>query len=159
MPNPPATNAIQIRHATADDVEMIFQLLQPYVEAQILLKRDRDDIFQHLQEFLVAERQQQLIGAVCTHIYSKHLAEIRSLAVASSAQQCGVGRELVAACEAQMRILGIEQLFALTYVTDFFLRQGYRIVSKESLPHKIWTVCVHCPHFSNCDEVAVEKAL
>ncbi|MDX8383339.1 MAG: GNAT family N-acetyltransferase, partial [Ghiorsea sp.] len=33
------------------------------------------------------------------------------------------------------------------------------VVAKESLPQKVWTVCVHCPKFSHCDEIAVRKYL
>jgi len=55
--------------------------------------------------------------------------------------------------------LGLEKVFALTYVTEFFGHLGYSVVRKESLPHKIWTACIHCEKFTNCDEVAVEKRL
>jgi len=96
---------------------------------------------------------------VCAHIYGKNLAEVRSLVVDSVYQKHGVGRLLVEGCEQCLVDMGVSKVFALTYVTDFFIKLGYRIVSKESLPHKIWTVCVHCSHFADCDEVAVEKQL
>ena len=150
---------VTIRHAVVDDVESIYQLLTPFAEKQIILQRDRDDIFQHLQEFLVADLDGALAGVVCAHIYGKNLAEVRSLVVSPACQRHGVGQQLVAACEQWLAGLGVERLFALTYVTDFFIKQGYHVVSKESLPHKIWTVCVHCKHFSACDEVAVEKSI
>ena len=34
---------------------------------------------------------------------------------------------------------------------------GYQVVPKENLPHKIWTACIHCEKFSNCDEFAMVK--
>ena len=151
------SQSVQVRPATVDDVEAIYQLLLPYAEQDIILRRDRDNIFQHLQEFLVAERDDRLAGVVCAHIYAENLAEVRSLAVAPDCQGHGVGHLLVAACERWLEGLGVSKVFALTYVTDFFIRQGYQVVSKESLPHKIWTVCVHCSRFADCDEVAVEK--
>ncbi len=150
---------ILVRHAIVDDVEAIYQLLLPYAEEDIILRRDRDNIFQHLQEFLVAEFEGKLAGAVCTHIYAENLAEVRSLAVEPACQQHGIGRLLVEACETWLSGLGVSKVFALTYVTGFFIKQGYAIVSKESLPHKIWTVCVHCSRFADCDEVAVEKTI
>jgi len=152
-------SSIQIRSATVDDVEAIYQLLLPYAKDDIILLRDRDNIFQHLQEFLVAELDGKLAGTVCAHIYAENLAEVRSLAVDPVCQQHGVGHLLVEACETWLSGLGVSKVFALTYVTGFFIKQGYSIVSKESLPHKIWTVCVHCSRFADCDEVAVEKAL
>jgi len=150
---------IQIRSATVDDVEAIYQLLLPYAEHDIILLRDRDNIFQHLQEFLVAGVDGEIAGAVCAHIYSENLAEVRSLAVRPDQQQQGIGQMLVEGCEQWLKSLGVSKVFALTYVTDFFIKQGYSIVSKESLPHKIWTVCIHCSRFADCDEIAVEKRL
>jgi len=154
-----AGHKIHIRPAIVDDVEAIYQLLLPYAEQDIILKRDHDNIFQHLQEFLVADFEGGLIGVVCAHIYAENLAEVRSLAVEPAWQKHGIGRLLVEGCEQWLFGLGVSKVFALTYVTDFFIKQGYAIVSKESLPHKIWTVCVHCSRFADCDEVAVEKTI
>jgi len=146
-----------VRSAGVDDVEGIYELLKPFAEKDIIFQRNRDNIFQHLQEFLVAEYDGKLAGVVCAHIYGKNLAEVRSLVVEPDAQQHGVGRLLVEGCEQWLAGLGVTKIFALTYVTGFFIKQGYHIVSKESLPHKVWTVCVHCARFADCDEVAVEK--
>jgi amino-acid N-acetyltransferase len=93
------------------------------------------------------------------HVYQANLAEIRSLVVSDSHQGMGIGRLLVEGCEKVATELGLEKLFALTYVENFFGQLGYAAVQKETLPHKIWTVCIHCEKFSNCDEVAVEKVL
>jgi len=150
---------ICIRNAVVDDVEAIYQLLKPFAKKDIILQRNRDNIFQHLQEFLVAEYDGILAGVVCAHIYGRNLAEVRSLVVDPAYQQHGVGCQLVEGCEQWLAGMGVTRVFALTYVTGFFIRLGYRIVSKESLPHKIWTVCVHCSRFADCDEVAVEKQL
>ena len=150
---------IHIRTATVEDVEAIYQLLLPYAEQDIILLRDHDNIFQHLQEFLVADDDGHVVGAVCAHVYAENLAEVRSLAVDPDFQQHGVGHLLVQACEQWLSGLGITKVFALTYVTGFFIKQGYHIVSKESLPHKVWTVCIHCSRFADCDEMAVEKRL
>ena len=150
---------ISVRNAAAADVEAMHALLNPYAEMHIILGRDQDDIFEHLQEFLVAEYDGELAGVVAMHIYSENLAEIRSLVVKPNWQKHGIGRLLVEGCEKWAAGLGVTQVFALTYVDSFFFKLGYQRVSKESLPHKIWTVCVHCPRFADCDEVAVRKNL
>jgi len=153
------SHQITVRRASVDDVEGIYEMLKPFAEKDIILQRSRDNIFQHLQEFLVADYDGALAGVVCAHIYGKNLAEVRSLVVDPVCQQHGVGRLLVEGCERWLAGLGVTKIFALTYVTGFFIKQGYRIVSKESLPHKVWTVCVHCARFADCDEVAVEKTV
>ena len=150
---------LSIRAARVEDVDFMHALLAPFAEKEIVLARDKDNICQHLQEFLVAEYDGKLAGVVAVHIYSTILAEIRSLVVAPKYQHHGLGALMVEACEKWVVELGVTQIFALTYVTVFFEKQGYKVVSKESLPHKIWTVCVHCSRFSHCDEVAVLKKL
>ncbi|MDQ6963341.1 MAG: N-acetyltransferase [Mariprofundales bacterium] len=152
-------DSAHVRHAVVDDVEWIYGLLSHFAAQEQLLARSRDDLFEHLQEFLVAERGDLPLGVVALHVYSHSLAEIRSLAIAPLHQRQGVARQLIAAAEEWACQLGITRMFALTYVQQLFIKQGYHLVSKESLPHKVWTVCIHCDRFANCDEVAVERWL
>jgi len=150
---------IQIRMARVDDVEAIDALLTPFAERDIILPRSRDNLFQHLQEFAVALFDGELVGVVAMHIYGSNLAEVRALVVRDDMHGRNIGRLLVEACEKWAVQLGIACIFALTYVPEFFIKNGYATVPKESLPHKVWTVCVHCAKFSDCQEVAVEKRL
>jgi len=156
---PDLPHRVSIRTAEAGDVDRIHRLLLPFAEQDIILPRGKDDIFQHLQEFIVAEYDGAFAGAAAMHIYASSLAEVRSLVVDPELQDHGIGRLLVEACEKWAAGLGVISLFALTYVPDFFVRMGYERVAKESLPHKIWTVCVHCHKFADCDEIAVRKNL
>jgi amino-acid N-acetyltransferase len=150
---------IRVRAAEVADVEAIAALLKPFAAAGVILPRSRDDIFEHLQEFLVASYDGDLVGVAAMHIYGSNLAEVRSLVVHETARGRGIGGLLLDACERWAAGLGVACIFALTYVPEFFTRHGYARVPKESLPHKVWTVCVHCPRFSECDEVAVQKRL
>ncbi|MDX8389190.1 MAG: N-acetyltransferase [Mariprofundaceae bacterium] len=152
-------SGVHIRHAAASDVKKIDALLSPFSAKEALLPRTRDDLFQHLQEFMVATDKGEVIGAVALHIYGSNLAEIRTLVVHASHQGKGVGKQLVQACETWAIKLGIACLFALTYLPGFFTALHYEHAEKESLPQKIWTVCIHCAHFSNCNEVCVRKQL
>ena len=150
---------ITIRQAETGDVSDIAQLLDIYASKNLLLNRNKDNIYQHLQEFIVAEYDGKLVGTSALHIYGSNLGEIRSLAVHPDFQGNHIGQMLVQACEKLAYGLHVAQLFALTYVDGFFTRMGYSVVAKETLPHKIWTVCVHCKKFGDCDEVAVQKRL
>ena len=150
---------IQVRPAQVQDVSHIYQLLVPFMLDKTLISRDEDDIFEHLQEFIVALRDGELVGVSALHIYGSNLAEIRSLVVSPKAQRLSIGHQLVKACESMGKQLGVTRIFALTYIDKFFLSQGYEVTAKESLPQKVWTVCVHCPKFSHCDEIAVVKNL
>ncbi len=150
---------ISIRAAEIADVEAIHRILAFHAGQGVILPRSHDDIFEHLQEFVVALYDGRIAGASAMHIYGSNLAEVRSLAVDSGCQGLGIGRLLVEACEKWAAGLGVACIFALTYVPGFFMRMGFERVDKESLPQKIWTVCVHCEKFSHCDEVAVQKRL
>jgi len=150
---------IVVRAAETNDVEAIYALLTPYAEKEVILLRSQDDLFEHLQEFVIAEYDGALVGTAALHIYGSNIAEIRSLVVNPEYQGKRVGHLLVEACEKLAVQLHVAQVFALTYVQGFFSSMGYTVVAKESLPHKIWTVCVHCKKFGDCDEIAVQKRL
>lgn len=150
---------LYVRTAETGDISGMLDVMRQYMDDGTLLIRDEDDICQHLQEFMLAFYDGKLAGVVAVHIYARDLAEVRSLVVAEPFRHLGVGVLLIEACEKIAVDCGVSRIFALTYVQDFFLRLGYCVVARESLPHKIWTVCIHCPRFSHCDEIAVEKAL
>ena len=67
----------------------------------------------------------------------------------------GVGRGLVEWTVSEVRRLGIRRLFALTYEQGFFGKLGFEVVTKDSLPLKVWSDCVRCPKRDGCDEIAV----
>jgi amino-acid N-acetyltransferase len=83
------------------------------------------------------------------------LAEVRSLAVRDDRMGQGVGTELVEACLSEAIVLGITRVFALTYKPGFFEKMGFKRVDKSELPHKIWSDCLKCSKFPDCDEVAL----
>jgi len=51
--------------------------------------------------------------------------------------------------------MGVSRVFTLTYKPEFFSKLGFKKIDKEELPHKIWSECVSCPKFPDCDEVAL----
>ena len=62
-------------------------------------------------------------------------------------------------CLEEAEQLGMERVFVLTYLPDFFKSFGFFDYPKEKLPHKVWTDCLRCPRFPECDEVALMKHL
>jgi amino-acid N-acetyltransferase len=83
------------------------------------------------------------------------MAEIRSLAVDAEAGHRGIGRALVEANIAEARRHQLIQVYAFTYVTEFFSKLGFRVVPHESMPRKVWMDCINCHKFNCCDEVAM----
>jgi amino-acid N-acetyltransferase len=98
-------------------------------------------------------------GVVALHVVGEDLAEVRSLAVAESLQGQGVGRKLMKSCLEDAKEMRLQRVFTLTYQTEFFTKLGFTRVEKLTLPQKIWGDCVHCAKFSDCDEIAMIKAI
>lgn len=146
---------MQIRKATADDVEHMQGLIQQFADLGLMLPRTVKSLCEHLQCFFVAEQDGDIVGVAGLHVLWKDVAEIRSLAVAPKAHGCGVGRQLVCAVIDEAEQLGISQVLSLTYQTGFFEKLDFHVVRKESLPHKVWKDCIYCSKFYKCDEVAM----
>ena len=92
-------------------------------------------------------------------IFTAELGEVRSLAVDEAHAGRGLGSLLVRRIIDEARLLGLSRLMALTYVPAFFHRLGFETVPKETLPEKVWGVCVTCYKFHHCDEIAVLRRL
>ena len=67
----------------------------------------------------------------------------------------GVGKRMTLACLEEAALIGLNQVFALTYKPEFFSRLGFNEIDKSKLPHKIWGDCIKCSKFPECDETAM----
>ncbi len=148
-----------VRKAVLADARTIHQLLNTYAGEGLMLSASLAEIYEYIRSFYVFEEAAEIIGTVRLQICWEDLAEVRSLAVASSAGGRGVGRQLVEACLQEARELGLPQVFALTYKVGFFSRLGFSEIDKAHLPQKIWRDCIKCAKFPECDETAVSLKL
>lgn len=146
---------IQFRKARMQDVEDLHHLINFFAESGLMLPRSRNILYETLREFTVIEAEQRVVGAGALHINWENLAEVRALAILPEYQGQKLGKRLVGELLKEALELGINRVFALTYQVDFFKSCGFREVSKDEMPHKIWKECINCPKFPNCDEVAV----
>jgi len=63
---------------------------------------------------------------------------LRSVAVSPELRGRGLGREIVAAAEAEARQAGVTVLYLLTETAaDFFFRLGYRPIARQDVPESI----------------------
>jgi amino-acid N-acetyltransferase len=117
---------VTIRSAAADDIPAIANLIKPFVDEGSLLERTFDEFEELLPHFFVAvDEDGVIVGCAALEIYSRKLAEIRSLAVAASAQGQGVGRKLVEACVERAREHNILEVMAITASDAFFQSCGF----------------------------------
>jgi amino-acid N-acetyltransferase len=117
----------KIRRAKTSDIRPIARLIEPLVEARILLGKDLVVLYESVQEFTVATSQDgEIVGCGALHVFWENLGEIRTLAVSPGHLGQGVGTALVKALELQAKELGLTSLFCLTFETDFFRKNGFQ---------------------------------
>lgn len=146
---------MKIRKAILADIEGIYDLVDYYAERGLILPRSRHSIFETLRDFMVAEQDGQIVGTGALTLAWDGLAEVRALTVSPQHLRSGVGLQLVEAIKTEALQLGIGKLFVLTYHPAFFVTAGFKEISKEALPHKVWRDCINCSKFPNCDETAM----
>ena len=153
--------SLELRKAHSKDVTAMHAMVVAGAEKGLLLPRSRGQIFTALRDFFVLADTDsgKIAGCSALAIIWENLAEVRSLYVSDEYRRQGLGHRLVKACLEEAVSFGITQVFTLTYQTDFFAAAGFAEVPKETLPQKIWTDCIHCPKFPNCDEVAMIRSV
>jgi amino-acid N-acetyltransferase len=144
-----------VRRARVSDAERIQELINYWAKQDEMLLRPLSEIYDFLRDFVVWEEDGRLLGTAALHVDWKDLAELRSLAIDPDAQGRGIGSALVRQCLDEARGLGITRVFALTYRPRYFERFGFAECSKEALPRKVWSECVRCHKFPECDETAL----
>ena len=144
-----------IRKAMITDVKSIQTLVNQFADSGQMLPRTLNELYESLRDFHVVEEKGSLIGVCALHVSWDGLAEIRSLAVRQDSRKKGIGSELVRHCMAEAAQFGIERVFVLTYEDRFFRKLGFLDIDKKELPHKIWTDCLNCIKFPDCDESAL----
>ena len=144
-----------IRKAKIMDVRAMQLLINQYADTGQMLPRSLNELYEQLRDFHVYEENGSLIGVCALHVSWDGLAEIRSLAVRQDRMKQGIGFELVRHCLTEAAQLQVERVFVLTYQDGFFRKLGFVDVDKKELPHKIWTDCLNCVKFPDCDESAL----
>ena len=144
-----------LRKARISDIPKVHELVNTFAGRGEMLGRSRSELYENLRDFFVLDQDGSILGCCALHVNWEDLAEVRSLVVEEDLRGEGLGKALVLACLEEARQLGISRVYALTYRAGFFEKLGFRPVSKESLPQKVWGDCLKCPRFPNCDEDAV----
>jgi amino-acid N-acetyltransferase len=142
-----------------------------FVAQGVLLPRPVGELYQCIREFHVAVRSgngvagrsgdavagrgEEVVACAALRLLWDDLGEVRSLAVRPDHHGLGLGGRLVERVLADARALDLPRVIALTREVGFFERCGFGVVSRDTLPRKVWTDCVRCPRRHACDEVAV----
>ncbi|MFZ3065562.1 MAG: N-acetyltransferase [Nitrospirota bacterium] len=145
-----------IRKAKISDAKKIHELINYYAKKELMLYRSLNDIYENIRDFSIYEgKKGDVLGACALHIGWEGMGEIRSLAVKQGYTKKGIGKDLVEGILREASEFGIKTIFVLTYIPNFFKKIGFKEIDKKKLPQKVWTECVNCPKFPDCDETAM----
>ena len=119
-----------IRPARKEDLDGLSELLDR-------LELPRAGVREHFSNFLVAERQGNVLGAVGLEIYDK-VGLLRSLAVEPNEQGSGMGARLVESVLSKAETEGLEAVYLLTTTAErYFPRFGFETIAREQMDPRL----------------------
>ncbi len=118
-----------IRSAQTLDVPRIQQIAEPLVADRVLLGKEMVELYESIQEFVVAELDGEVVGFGALHVMWQDLAEVRTLAVDVNHKRRGLGAAMLTELLARAKSLGIQRVFCLTFEVDFFKNHGFETIS------------------------------
>ena len=148
----PRRSGPTLRTATAAEAKKLHALISANLEEGHLLPRTLAELSIHAERFVVAVRARRIVGCAELAPLSPHVAEVRSLAVDTSARKSGIGTMLVDELRRRARRHGFEKLCAFTHAPGYFIPMGFSIVPHHWLLEKVFTDCVKCSQFRQCGQ-------
>ena len=148
-----------LRTAVADDAGAIHQLIDEHLSEGHLLPRALGEILVHVDRFVVAVHDDEVVAFAELAPLSRSVAEVRSMVVSRQARSLGVGRRIVDELIRRAAAAGFDKLCAFTHSPGYFVHLGFSIVPHAWLPEKIVTDCHACSQFRQCGQYAVVRPL
>ena len=129
---------IQIRPAKTSDVKNIRKLVDTYAPERRLLSKATVTLYEAVPDFLVIEKNNQLLGAGAIHVLWEDLAEVRTVAVFPEFKGKGYGSLLLEALINRANQLGVKRIFCLTFETKFFTKHGFTEIKGTPVEPEIY---------------------
>lgn len=125
MSDDPTIDGVVVRPARTTDVRAIRSFIDAYSPDGRLLSKATVTLFEDVPEFLVAERDGEVVGCGAVHVMWEDLAEVRTLAVDPRLVGRGIGSVLLTALLERARDIGVKRVFCLTFRVEFFQAHGF----------------------------------
>jgi amino-acid N-acetyltransferase len=133
-----ASSPTTVRRAVRPDAGQILELVAQYAAQGLMLTRTFDQVASRIDNYVVAtDDAGRIIACAALEEYSPSLAEVSSVAVATTHQGKGVGSQVVLGVERLARARDIEELFALSLTDNFFLSLSYKATTISRYPEKL----------------------
>ena len=142
-----------VRPAKKEELEGLTNLLDR-------LELPQAGVREHFSNFLVAESEGRVLGAVGLEIYDK-VALLRSLAVDPNEQGSGIGACLVEAVLSKAETARLEAVYLLTTTADrYFPRFGFETIGRDQMDPRLAAseeLRGACPRSAICMKLVLEK--
>jgi amino-acid N-acetyltransferase len=126
-----------IRRAQKKDARAIFNLIQPSMASDELLRRTRADIERQIHEYFVLEIDRNPVACAALHFYpEERKAELACVCVDPNYENQGLGARMMQYGETQARAGGATELFCLsTQAFNYFVQKGsFSLGTPDDLP-------------------------
>jgi amino-acid N-acetyltransferase len=135
--------SIKVRSARTADIGAIADLCGPLIQSRVLLGKERVELYESVQEFVVAEDSTgKVIGCGALHVMWEDLGEVRTVAVDTAFQGQGVGKTILDALLERAKGLGLKRIFCLTFEVEFFSKLGFEPISETPVDPEVYAELV-----------------
>ncbi len=131
--------SITVRPARTSDIKEIRKFIDEYAAGRRLLTKETVTLYESVQEFTVAQINNDVVGCGALHVLWEDLAEVRTLAVSESVRGKGVGHAILGEIIERARQVGVKRIFCLTFETDFFGRHGFVEIQGTPVAPEVYT--------------------
>ena len=109
----------------------------------MLLGKERVELYESVQEFLVAEDSSgKVIACGALHVMWEDLGEVRTVAVSKEHQGTGVGKAILQNLFERAESLGLKRIFCLTFEVEFFSKLGFEPISETPVDPEVYAELV-----------------
>ena len=137
-----SSNYGKIRFMNQQDIPAVLSVMQPFIEKEILLPRNYENLLENLSDYIVYEIDGGIRACGALHDYGDGQAEILGIAVDSSFSNLGIGPKIIEFLIQQAKSKKIKTIFILTTKTsDWFESLGFTSDTIDSIPlkrKKLW---------------------
>ncbi len=106
-----------------------------YTSIKKLIKSDPKRLMQNplpkFSDFFVAENLGEIVGCCALEVYSKRIAEIRSLVVKEVFRRKGTGSKLVLSCIKKAKKQKVYEILTITGALKLFGKHGFKPFKQE----------------------------
>ncbi len=131
--------SITVRPARTSDIKEIRKFIDEYAAGRRLLTKETVTLYESVQEFTVAQINNEVVGCGALHVLWEDLAEVRTLAVSESVRGKGVGHAILGEIIERARQVGVKRIFCLTFETEFFGRHGFVEIQGTPVAPEVYT--------------------